>query len=108
MSYKFQIHMSLMVQAIMLPLNLFDSPVMKKYLLGSTTSSTGGRLYNEVDSKPTMESITAAAAAASPAVTAAEPPRVEELPDEATPAAEPKKKSTAAAAVKTSSGADLD
>lgn len=61
----------------MLPLNLFDSPVMKKYLLGSTTSSTGGRLYNELDSKPTIQSL-------APAVTAAEVPRVEELPDEPT------------------------
>lgn len=69
--------MSLMVQSIMLPLNLFDSPVMKKYLLGSTTSSTGGRLYNELDSKPTIQSL-------APAVTAAEVPRVEELPDEPT------------------------
>lgn len=69
--------MSLMVQSIMLPLNLFDSPVMKKYILGSTTSSTGGRLYNELDSKPTIQSL-------APAVTAAEVPRVEELPDEPT------------------------
>lgn len=61
----------------MLPLNLFDSPVMKKYILGSTTSSTGGRLYNELDSKPTIQSL-------APAVTAAEVPRVEELPDEPT------------------------
>ena len=57
MSIKFGVHMSLLIQAIMMPLNAFDLVVLKKYILGTTKSPEGGNLYNELFSEPTKESI---------------------------------------------------
>ncbi len=78
MSIKMNVHVSLMMQGVMVPLNAFDSLVLKKYLLGSEAE------YGELSAPPTPEIIKAmndaAAAAAAPA--AEEPPKVEELPDE--------------------------
>jgi len=93
MSYQFKVHMSLLMQAIMMPLNAYDSVILKKYFLGVTKNADGGLLYNELFSAPTKESIAiaeklAAARAAgvgsssSGAVTEKEEPKVVELPDE--------------------------
>lgn len=57
MSLKFNIHMSLLVQAIMLPLNAYDNVLVKKYIFGAQKSPEGGLLYNEHLSRPTAESL---------------------------------------------------
>jgi len=78
MSIKFQVHVSLLMQSVMMPLNLLDSVVLKKYLLG-----TKGTVYNEQFVAPTLASLTAAAAAAAAASgETKEEPRVIELPAE--------------------------
>lgn len=94
MSYQFKVHMSLLMQAIMMPLNAFDAVILKKVFLGVTKNADGGPLYNELFSAPTKESIAiaeklAAARAAgvgsttaAAATTEKEEPRVVELPDE--------------------------
>lgn len=92
MSYQFKVHMSLLMQSIMMPLNAFDAVILKKYFLGVTKNPDGGPLYNELFSAPTKESIAiaeklAAARAAGVGSSAApadekEEPRVVELPDE--------------------------
>lgn len=51
MSYKFNIHMSLLMQTVMTPLNLLESKLLKKYLLGSTID------YEELDHAPTDEDL---------------------------------------------------
>jgi hypothetical protein len=90
MSIKMNVHVSLMMQGVMVPLNAFDSLVLKKYLLGSEAE------YGELSAPPTPEIIKAmndaAAAAAAPA--AEEPPKVEELPDEPVKKEEEDKKKT--------------
>lgn len=94
MSYQFKIHMSLLMQAIMMPLTAYDNVLLKKYLLGVTKGPDGGPLYKELFSAPTKESIAIAeklalaraAGVGSGASTAAaavkDEPRVVELPDE--------------------------
>jgi len=58
MSMKFNIHVSLLMQAIMLPLNATDVLVLKKYLLGTCKNENGGsNLYLEETVRPTVESI---------------------------------------------------
>lgn len=54
-SVKFNVHMSLLVQSIMVPLNLYESVLFKKFLLGSTKQSDGNNLYNELLKEPTEE-----------------------------------------------------
>jgi hypothetical protein len=108
MSYKFQVHFSLLMQAVMLPLGIYDNILFKKYILGQTKKPDGSLLYGEVYREPTAESIALAARVAAlranGSEAAAEPeekkettktvpsvaksaigpdePRVEELPDE--------------------------
>jgi len=57
MSFKFKVHVSLLMQAVMLPLNAFDAMVMKKYLLGKVKEKDGDGLYEELDFKPTDEKL---------------------------------------------------
>lgn len=57
MSLKFGVHMSLLMQSIMTPLNAFELPLVKKYILGGDKSNEGGLLYNEQFTKPTTESL---------------------------------------------------
>jgi len=65
MSMKFNIHVSLLMQAIMLPLNATDVVVLKKYLLGTCKNDNGGsNLYLEETVRPTVESIAASTASA--------------------------------------------
>jgi len=57
MSIKFNVHMSLLIQAVMMPLNAFDMLVLKKYILGVQKSSDGTNLYNEFLSAPSIKSL---------------------------------------------------
>lgn len=61
MSFKFDIHMSIMMNCVMVPLGLYENLLVKSYLLGMKTE----KQYNELLSDPTVS-----------------PPRVEELDDE--------------------------
>ena len=71
MSFKFNIHMSLLVQSIMLPLGLFDNLVLKKYISGLFLKQLtpeeqlhpNDRLYKELDSAPTQAIVNAINAA---------------------------------------------
>lgn len=82
MSFYFNVHLSLIMQGIMLPLNSFDSPVIKKHLLGVSSKANGDRLYKELLEKPTDASLHASAEP-SPFFQPGET-RVEELPEEVT------------------------
>jgi hypothetical protein len=110
MSFKFNIHMSLVMQSVMLPLNSYDSIVLKKYILGIAKAADGGdKLYNEVYEAPTAESLAAVAAANGTQPGPVEPnePRVEELPDEP----EPKKEKSSPKKAKkttTTAGNEID
>lgn len=96
MSLKMNVHVSLMMQGVMVPLNAFDSLVLKKYLLGSEAE------YGELSAPPTPAIIKAlndaAAAAAAPAEE--DTPKVEELPDEPKTKEEKKKNLPASTNVK--------
>lgn len=61
MSFKFDIHMSCMMNCVMVPLGLYDNVLIKSYILGNKQDMP----YNEVMSDPNVEL-----------------PRVEELDDE--------------------------
>jgi hypothetical protein len=61
MSFKFEIHMSCMMNCVMVPLGLYDNILIKAYILGMKQDKP----YGEVLSDPNVE-----------------PPRVEELDDE--------------------------
>ncbi len=128
MTLKFQIYISLVVQIVTMPLNLYENILFKKYIMGVTKKDDGSLLYGEVFTQPTVESLAAAeriraAVAAkangetapaaeeeksnltpSVAKSAIDPtePRVEVLSDEDEKKTSSKKgkKSTAAAAVK--------
>jgi len=56
MSMKFG-QMSLLIQAIMIPVNLFDNILLKKYILGIMKTNDGNLLHNELFSPPTNEII---------------------------------------------------
>lgn len=74
-SLKFDVHVSLVMQAVMLPLNALDSIVLKKYLLGTDKNVDGGNnLYNEEDVMPTKEILDARHAAKTAAAAAAAAP----------------------------------
>lgn len=92
MSYKFKIHMSVLMQAIMIPMNMFDVIVLKKYVLGMKKIGDGSdKLYGELESAPTAAVIAQLNGTLAPAASTAiakDEPRVEELPDE------PKEKQT--------------
>ena len=57
MSMKFNVHMFLLIQAVMMPLNALDMIVLKKYLLGTQKNADGSNLYNEFLSHPTLKSL---------------------------------------------------
>jgi len=57
MSFKFGVHMSLMIQAVMLPLGLLDNLVFKKYIFSVIIPLKEGPLYNELESAPTPQMI---------------------------------------------------
>lgn len=115
MSMKFNVHMSLLIQSVMMPLNAFDMIVLKKYILGLKKNNDGSNLYHEFLIQPTekvlaiAENVKNARAAQneqgtfSPAIAKSaispDEPRVVELvdEDEAPKQQTPKKKSTAAA-----------
>lgn len=113
MSLKFG-PMSLLIQSVMIPVNLTENIVLKKYLLGVTKSSDGGTLYNELFEAPTAEliaklneNIPAPAAVEGAAVASDNEPRVVELPEETKE--EKKAKKTGLAEVKpTTSATDID
>lgn len=53
MSYKFNVHVSLLMQSFTMIMELNDIMVLKKYLIGSKTNPNGGdNLYNELYEKP--------------------------------------------------------
>jgi hypothetical protein len=60
MAYQFKVYFSLLVQSVMLPLNLYDFILFKKYILGVTKNSNGTSLYREHFKEPTEQSIAAA------------------------------------------------
>lgn len=75
MSWKFKVHVSLIIQSVMMPLNAVDSVVLKKYLLGSNKNADGGdNLYLEEAMRPTAAQL----AARTPAVAAVEPAAIKE------------------------------
>lgn len=87
MSLKMNVHVSLVMQSVMLPVNAMDSPIVKKYIFGSTPA------YGEFKKKPTAQQIkelndkagAGANAEVSDSAAGAIPvdaPRVEELKDE--------------------------
>lgn len=125
MTLKFNIYISLVVQIVTMPLNLYENILFKKYVLGVTKKEDGSLLYGEVFTQPTVESLAAAeriraavadkksadtttadedkanltASVAKSAIPKGEA-RVEELSEEDDKKTSSKKKSTAAAAVK--------
>jgi len=62
MSLKMGVHVSLIMQSVMLPINAIDSVILKKYLFGSTIE------HGEYTKKPTAAQIKALNDAAAPAV----------------------------------------
>mmetsp|Transcript_18515 Transcript_18515/g.19285 ORF Transcript_18515/g.19285 Transcript_18515/m.19285 type:complete len:249 (-) Transcript_18515:100-846(-) len=50
MSFKFNIHMSCLMQAVMVPVGLYDNVLVQKYIFGSTKPN----LYNELLAAPTL------------------------------------------------------
>lgn len=56
MSMKFG-PMSLLIQAIMIPVNLFDNILLKKHVLGILKTNDGNLLHNELLSPPTDDII---------------------------------------------------
>lgn len=125
MSMKFEIYISLLVQVITLPFNLYEFTLFKKYIMGQQKKSDGSNLYGEEFTAPTAARIAelerarlaAAGGEATPAVEekkegdekltpsvaksaiAKDEPRVEVLEEESAPKKDGKKKKTAAAAV---------
>jgi hypothetical protein len=121
MSFKFNVHVSLLIQTAMLPVNAYDSVILKKYLIGATTA------YNELTAPPTaalVEELNRKAGATATAATSTAVPAAAVRPGSAIPDDEPrvveldgdddklkvkettgpvKRKSTAAAAVPSSS-----
>jgi hypothetical protein len=64
MSFKFNIHMSLLMQSIMLPLGLLENLVLKKYIFGYFVKpNPNDRIYRELDAPPTQAVINAINAA---------------------------------------------
>lgn len=94
MSMKFG-PMSLLIQAIMIPVNLFDNILLKKHVLGILKTNDGNLLHNELLSPPTDDIIAQLNAAllassttstdehtSSSSSTTANEPRVVEITDE--------------------------
>ena len=57
MSMKFNIYISLIVQVLTLPLNLYEFALFKKYVMGQQKKSDGSNLYNEELTAPTAARI---------------------------------------------------
>ena len=107
MSFKFNVHVSLLMQAVMLPVNSLDCAVIKKYLFGAKNNGEGETMYNELYTKPTAAVIKALNDKIAPTPEPpAEEPRVVELKDDVEPKKVEKRK-TAAAAV-TTDAKDID
>lgn len=113
MSMKFG-PMSLLIQSIMIPVNLVENVLVRKYIMGITKAADGGNLYSEHFKAPTVESIAiaeklaiarAAGVGSSATAIADNEPRVVELndSDSAVEKEEPKVKDSTSDA-----GADLD
>jgi len=96
MSMKFG-QMSLLIQAIMIPVNLLDNILLKKYVLGIMKTNDGKSLHNELLSPPTDDiiaqlnatllassSTTSTDEQTSSSSTTANEPRVVEITDEPT------------------------
>ena len=87
MSMKFG-PMSMLIQSIMMPINLSENVVFKKYLLGVVTGENGTGLYNEEESAPSKAAVAAlnvkyGTAPVTPADSGASTePRVTELKDD--------------------------
>lgn len=45
MSFKFNVHVSLLMQGVMLPVNSLDCMVIKKYLFGAKNNGTDDTMY---------------------------------------------------------------
>jgi len=108
MSLKFNVHVSLLMQGVMLPVNSLDCAVIKKYLFGSKNNGEGDTMYGELLSKPTdaqVQAINDKNKAAEPEAVepAAEEPRVVELKDE-----EPKKDAKLTQRKPASAAKDID
>lgn len=110
MSMKFG-PMSLLIQAIMIPINLSENVVFKKYVLGVKTNAEGGALYNELFTAPTPAIVAALNAANAPAADSSEgatSSRVEELPDEKEDKKNSKKDKKDSKKKETTSAEDID
>ena len=91
MSMKFG-QMSLLIQAIMIPVNLFDNILLKKYVLGIMKTNDGNSLHNELLSPPTDDIIAqlnatllaSSSTTSTDEQTTASEPRVVEITDEPT------------------------
>jgi hypothetical protein len=59
-AFKFQIYFSLLMQSVMMPLNVWDNILFKKYILGVKKNADGTSLYGEHFREPTEKSIAAA------------------------------------------------
>lgn len=95
MSMRMNVHLSLVMQMIMLPMNMYDNLVFKKYVMGATKNADGqDAMYDELTEAPSdalikemNDKIAAEAAEADTtktddaAITDKSEPRVEELPD---------------------------
>jgi hypothetical protein len=55
--YQFKIYMSLIVQALTIPLGVYDLVVFRKYVMGHSKNDDGSNLYEEQFTEPTKESI---------------------------------------------------
>lgn len=55
--YQWKIYLSLLVQALTMPFNLWDAVIFRKYVLGHTKNDDGSNLYDEQFTQPTKESI---------------------------------------------------
>lgn len=57
MSIKFNVHMSLLMQSIMMPFTAYEVLLVKKYIFGKEKSPEGGLLYNESFTAPTAATV---------------------------------------------------
>jgi hypothetical protein len=81
MSFKFNTHISCVMQTVMVPLGLFDLVLVKKHLLGNDV----GKAYNELDASPVVAAPAVNNKAAKNKSSTSDDdkrPRVEELDDE--------------------------
>lgn len=111
MSYKFNIHLSLLMQSVMTPMNTIESLVLKKYILGVKTAGDGSNLYKELLKSP-AESDDQTFSEVSPMMKKGEA-RVEEIPIDDNDSGNAKSKNTSSSSsaqkkAKTTSASELD